>query len=177
MVRVERAIRIPTPAAVAWDVLGDFSLREIAQGICTRVEVDRSGVGAVRTMYIAGTWGDGYTGGTEVCVRERLETRDDEERFMSYRLIDAGPLPFADYVGSARIVAAGPEGCIAVMTSAFVPVELDDEAAAALSRGSIDLALANLRAAALRRKDDAQSGSPAASGSCAAPPRSSTARS
>jgi len=48
-------------------------------------------------------------------------------------------------------VAAGPDQCIAVMTSAFVPVELDDAAAATLSRQSIDLALANLRAAALRR--------------------------
>jgi hypothetical protein len=37
------------------------------------------------------------------------------------------------------------------MTSAFVPVEMTHEAAAALSRGSIDLALSNLRAAAERR--------------------------
>lgn len=151
MVRVERAIRIPVPASVAWEVLGDFSLREIAEGICTRVEVAGSGLGAVRTMYIAASWGDGYTGTNEVCVKERLEARDDAERFMSYRLIDSGPLPFADYVGTARIVVAGPDGCIAVMTSAFVPVDLDDESAAALSRGSIDLALANLRAAAVRR--------------------------
>jgi hypothetical protein len=151
MVRVERAIRIATPIEIAWQVLGDFSLREIAQGICTRVEVEGSGIGAVRTMFIAGTWGNGYTGGAEVYVRERLETYDDDERSMTYRLIDAGPLPFADYLGTAKLVAAGPGQCIAVMTSAFVPVELEDAAAAALSRGSIDLALANLRTAAERR--------------------------
>ena len=151
MVRVERAMRIPVPASVAWEILGDFSLRDIADGICTRVEVEGTGIGAVRTMYIAGTWGDGYTGGAEVCVKERLESRDDAERCMTYRMIDAGPVPFADYLGTARIVPAGP-GCIAVMTSAFVAVEIDDEAAATLSRGSIDLALANLRAAALRRR-------------------------
>ena len=110
-----------------------------------------AGIGAVRTMYIAGTWGDGYTGGAEVYVKERLESYDENERCMTYRLVDAGPLPFADYLGSARLVCAGPDRCIAVMTSAFVPVEMDDEAAAALSRGSIDLALANLRAAAERR--------------------------
>jgi hypothetical protein len=102
-------------------------------------------------MYISTTWGNGYTGGAEVYVRERLETYDEDERCMSYRLVDAGPLPFGDYIGTARIVAAGPDQCIAVMTSAFVPVELDDAAAATLSRQSIDLALANLRAAALRR--------------------------
>ena len=151
MVRVERAIRIEAPAAVTWDVLGDFALTEIAQGICTRVEVEGSGIGAVRTMYIAATWGDGYTGGAEVYVRERLESYDAQERCMSYRMVDAGPTPFGDYVGTARIVAAGPGQCIAVMTSAFVPAEIEDDAAAALSRKSIDLALANLRAAALRR--------------------------
>ena len=151
MVRIERAVRIASPAATAWRVLGDFSATEIAAGICSRIEVDGAGIGAVRTMYIAGTWGDGYTGGAEVYVKERLESYDEEERCMTYRLVDAGPLPFADYLGSARLVCAGPDRCIAVMTSAFVPVEMDDAAAAALSRGSIDLALANLRAAAERR--------------------------
>jgi hypothetical protein len=151
MVRIERAVRIAAPAATAWRVLGDFSAAEIAAGICSRIEVDGSGIGAVRTMYIAGTWGDGYTGGAEVYVKERLESYDDSERCMTYRLIAAGPLPFADYLGSARLVCAGPDRCIAVMTSAFVPVEMDDAAAAALSRGSIDLALGNLRAAAERR--------------------------
>jgi hypothetical protein len=151
MVRVERAIRIAAPATAGWEVLGDFSLREMSQGICTRVEVEGSGIGAVRTMYIAAEWGNGCTGGAEVCVKERLEAYDPTERFMSYRLIDAGPVPFGDYVGTARIVAAGPHRCIAVMTSAFVPVEIDDDAAAALSRNSIDLALANLRSAAERR--------------------------
>jgi hypothetical protein len=151
MVRVERAVRIAAPAATAWQVLRDFSAAEIAAGICTRIEVSGTGIGAVRTMYIAGSWGDGYTGGAEVYVKERLESYDESERCMTYRLVDAGPLPFADYVGSARLVCAGPDRCIAVMTSAFVPVEMTDEAAAALSRGSIDLALSNLRAAAERR--------------------------
>jgi hypothetical protein len=151
MIRIERAIRIAAPAAVTWEVLRDFSLAEIARGICTRVEVSGSGVGAVRTMYMAATWGDGYTGGAEAYVRERLETLDEAERYMTYRLIDIGPLPFADYLGTARVVAAGPGQCVAVMSSAFVPVEIDEATAQELSRGSIDLALSNLRDAALRR--------------------------
>ena len=130
------AIRLPVDADRAWALVGNFG---------------EARIGAVRTMYIAGSWGDGYTGGAEVYVKERLESYDESERCMTYRLVDAGPLPFADYVGSARLVCAGPERCIAVMTSAFVPVEMTDEAAAALSRGSIDLALSNLRAAAERR--------------------------
>ena len=107
MVRIERAVRIAAPAATAWRVLGDFSAAEIAAGICTRIEVNGAGIGAVRTMYIAGTWGDGYTGGAEVYVKERLESYDEKERCMTYRLVDAGPLPFADYLGSARLVVRG----------------------------------------------------------------------
>jgi hypothetical protein len=159
MVRVERAIRIAAPRQVAWEILGDFAATEIAGGICTRIEVDGTGIGAVRTMYIAATWGAGYTGGAAVSVRERLESYDAAECSMTYRLIDAGPLPFGDYVGTAKLVAAGSEHCIAVMTSAFVPVELDDTAAAELSRGSIDLALSNLRAAAEQRHGERRAAS------------------
>jgi hypothetical protein len=154
MVRVERAVRIAAPIEVAWEILGDFSAAEIAGGICSRIDVSGSGIGAVRTMHMAPTWGDGYTGGADVYVRERLESYDAAECSMTYRLVDAGPLPFGDYVGSAKLIAAGPGQCIAVMTSAFVAVELDDAAAAALSRGSIDLALANLRSAAERRQSE-----------------------
>ena len=148
MIRVERAVRIAAPAHVAWDILRDFSLTEIARGICKRVTVEGTGIGAVRTMYMDGAWGEGHVDVHEASVKERLETYDEAERSMSYRLIDVGPVPFADYVGTARIVPAGPDACVAVMTSAFVPVEIDEATARAMSEASIDRALANLREAA-----------------------------
>lgn len=141
MVRVERAIRIPVNAEVAWQVLGDFSLRHLSAGICESVTVDGTGVGMVRTMTLVPAWGGGS-------VRERLEELDAVERYMRYRLVDCGPVPFADYEGSVRVTPAGPDACVAVMTSRFVPVELDDDTARAMSAANIERALANARSAA-----------------------------
>lgn len=143
MVTVERAIRIPVPAELAWNVLGDFSLRHLTAGICESVEVEGDGVGAIRTMHLVAAWGGGS-------VRERLEELQAADRYMRYRLVDCGPVPFGDYEGSVRITPAGPHACVAVMTSRFVPVELDDETARAMSAGNIERALANARAAALQ---------------------------
>jgi Polyketide cyclase / dehydrase and lipid transport len=143
VIRVERAIRIEAPAATVWRVLGDFSLRELTGGICSRVTTEGRGPGAVRTMHLEAHLGGG-------CVKERLESLDEEERHMTYRLIDSGPVPFADYLGSIRVTPAGPDACVAVMTSAFVPVEIDAEVARQLSVSNIERALENARAASLR---------------------------
>lgn len=142
MVSVERAIRIPVPVDVAWQVLGDFTLSRLSAGICKYVTVEGDGVGMVRTMHLVDAWGGGY-----VC--ERLEELDAADRYMSYRLVDSGPVPFADYIGSIRLNPAGPGACVAVMTSRFVPVEISDDAARKMSEGNIEKALSNARTAAL----------------------------
>lgn len=144
MIRVERAIRIAAPAVLAWEVLGDFAATDLAGGICKGITVQGTGVGAVRTMVLEDRLGGGY-----VC--ERLESFDPVDRFMSYRLIDSGPVPFADYIGTIRVTLAGPEACVAVMTSAFVPVEIDEEIARQMSVSNIETALANARQAVLAR--------------------------
>ena len=145
MINVERAIRIEAPAEQAWQVLGDFTIAELTEGICTRVVVDGEGLGAVRTMFLAPRLGGGY-------VKERLEHLDVGERFMRYRLVDSGPVPFADYLGSIRVTPAGPGACVAVMTASFVPVEIDEESARAISVTNITTALANARNAVARRR-------------------------
>ncbi|HUE88789.1 MAG TPA: SRPBCC family protein [Vicinamibacterales bacterium] len=142
MISVERAIRIPVAADVAWQVLGDFSLSRLSAGICKYVTVEGEGVGMVRTMHLVDDWGGGY-------VRERLEELSLVDRYMRYRLVDSGPVPFADYIGSIRVSPAGPGACVAVMTSCFVPVEISDETARRMSEGNIEKALSNARAAAV----------------------------
>jgi hypothetical protein len=144
MIRVERAIRIAVSAEAAWQVLGDFALQELMHGICKRVTVEGDGVGAVRTMYIEDGLGGGY-------VKERLLTLDPADRHMTYRLIDSGAVPFGDYVGTIRVTPAGPAACVAVMTSAFVPVEIDENTARQMSVSNIEQALENARRACLRR--------------------------
>lgn len=142
MVRVERAIRIEASANRAWEVLGNFAAADLAPGICKRITVEGSGIGAVRTMVLEDRFGGGY-------VQERLESFDAVERFMSYRIVDSGPVPFADYVGTIRVTPAGPSACVVVMTSAFVPVEIDDDTARSMSVSNIETALANARRAVL----------------------------
>lgn len=144
MVRVQRAIRVPAPASVAWEVLGDFRALDLAAGICKQITVAGAGIGAVRTMVLDDRFGGGY-------VQERLEQFDAAERTMTYRMVDSGPVPFADYVGTIRVTPAGPEQCVVVMTSCFVPVEIDESSAERLSIDNIERALANARAATVRR--------------------------
>jgi hypothetical protein len=143
MIRVERAIRIAVPADLAWRILGDFSLYELTHGICTRVVVEGDGLHAVRTLHLESHLGGGH-------VKERLESLDPVDRYMTYRMIDSGPVPFADYLGSVRVTPAGPGACVAVMTAAFVPVEIEADVARQISRSNIERALENARAAALR---------------------------
>ena len=145
MVRVQRAIRIPAPASAAWQVLGDFRAPELGAGIVKEIIVEGEGVGAVRTMILDDRWGGGY-------VQERLEAIDATDRTMTYRMVDSGPVPFADYVGTIRVTPAGPDQCVAVMTSCFVPVEIDDATAERMSIDNIERALANARAAIVSKK-------------------------
>lgn len=145
MINVEQAIRIEASADVAWEVLGDFALAELTEGILTHVTVEGRGLGAVRTMHLAARFGGGY-------VKERLDRLDEADRYMRYRMVDSGPVPFADYQGSIRVTPAGAEGCVVVMTASFLPVEIDEEAARAISVGNITQALANARSAILRRR-------------------------
>lgn len=144
MICVERAIRIAAPIEIAWEILGDYTLAELAKGICTRVVVEGSGIGAVRTMYLPARFGGSY-------VKERLECFDARDHYMLYRMVDSGPVPFADYLGSIRVTPAAAHACVAMMTARFVPVEIDEESARAISLTNIETALANARAAILRR--------------------------
>ena len=142
MISVERAIRIEAPADVAWEVLGDFTLSKLIEGILTHVTLEGSGVGTVRTMHLVAKFGGGY-------VKERLEEYDAVDRFMRYRMVDSGPIPFADYLGSIRVTPAGPAACVALMTASFVPVDIDEGTARGISVGNITQALENARKAVL----------------------------
>lgn len=144
MIRIQRAIRIAAPAALTWEVLGNFAAPDLGAGIAKRITVEGDGVGAVRTMVLDDRIGAGY-----VC--ERLESLDLADRYMTYRMVDSGPVPFADYIGSIRVTPAGPDACVAVMTSQFVPVEIGEEVARQMSIANIETALANARRAVLAR--------------------------
>ena len=98
---------VDAPADRVWDILADLGNREFVKGFCRAVHVTGNGFGAVRTFELFDEAGGGS-------VSERIEQFDPESRCYKYRVFDIGPLPFADYVGSFRIAAAGPERCVVI---------------------------------------------------------------
>jgi hypothetical protein len=60
--------------------------------------------------------------GTASMFSERIEEFDAPAYYFRYRVIDIGPLPFVDYVGSIRLALAGPERCVVIYHAEFLPV-------------------------------------------------------
>jgi hypothetical protein len=96
----------------------------------------------VRTMRTEGHLG-------ETSVVERCDLFDPGQMEMSYRIVDTGGfVPFADYVGTAKVIRAGPDACILVLRSTFIPVDMGEAEAKAISEANYSLFFDNVRAAA-----------------------------
>jgi hypothetical protein len=108
-------IRIEAAAEDVWAVVGDLASLVPGGGMVERIEVDGEGADALRTFHLPG--------GARVV--ERIESHDPASRRYSYRIIDSGPLPFADYVGAAEVKADGPGACILVWSADAAPAGVD----------------------------------------------------
>jgi hypothetical protein len=112
----ELAMRFVAPADRLWTALtGPELLQLMLETYASKVEIDTSTPGAgtvvVTTLREGGT----------VC--ERMESLDAAERCMRYRVLDAGPLPYANYRGEARVQPCGPDACVVSFQCSFIPVE------------------------------------------------------
>jgi hypothetical protein len=112
----EFAMRFAAPADRLWAALtGPELLQLILETYASNVEIDTSAPGAgtvvVTTLREGGT------------IRERMESLDAGERCMRYRVLDAGPLPYANYRGEARVQPCGPDACVVSFQCSFVPVD------------------------------------------------------
>ena len=84
-----------------WALLRDFGgIARFARGI-ESCEVEGQGVGAVRTL--------GMAGGLR--LQERLEAFDDPGRSLSYAIIGANPLPFDRYFSTVKVVEESAGRC------------------------------------------------------------------
>ena len=110
-----RTARLPVPAATAWVVVGDLANEVVGSGMIDRVDVVGEGEGALRTFHLPG--------GARVI--ERIEEYDSEAFRYVYRIIDAGPLPMARYLGLAALSAAGDVGCLLSWSAMADPVDGD----------------------------------------------------
>ncbi|MBB4633034.1 SRPBCC family protein [Sphingosinicella soli] len=142
MITVERAVRVDAAASRVWTLFAtQEGQRRAEEGFVSSIEFEGEGLGMVRTMRTEGHLADGY-------VKERLDHYDAAEMEMMFRIIDTGDIvPFADYCGFAKIIPAGPSACVLLMRSTFVPVDMPEAEARAISEENYRLFIANVHAA------------------------------
>jgi hypothetical protein len=117
MANEELAVRFAASADTVWSTLtGPDMVKLLLDTYAAKVEVDGAGPGAGATFVTTLQRGG--------VVRERIESVDNEERCMKYRVLDAGPLPYANYRGEARVQPCGPDACVVSFQCSFVPVDL-----------------------------------------------------
>jgi hypothetical protein len=138
----EKATRIEASAARVWRLFATVDgQRRAEEGFVSSIEFEGEGLGMVRTMRTEGHLGDGY-------VKERLDHYDEANMEIMFRITDTGDVvPFADYCGYAKIIPAGASACVLLMRSTFVPVDMPEDAARAVSEENYRLFIANVRAA------------------------------
>lgn len=124
-------VRIAAAADAVWAVVGDLASLVPGGGMVERIDVDGRGAGAIRTFHLPG--------GARVV--ERIESHNPVLRHYSYRILDSGPLPFADYVGAAQVYADGPDGCILTWSADAAPAGIDPDALRAMVEANLDGAL------------------------------------
>ena len=140
MIVNERAVRIPAPVGTVWKLFAtEDGQRELTRGFVSAITFQGSGLGALRRMSTAGH----ITAGQ---IEERLVKYDPGRYELEYEITDTGGVvPFADYRGWVKLIPAGPEACVLALRSSFIPVEIPDAAALAISRANFDLVFANVR--------------------------------
>jgi hypothetical protein len=119
MANAELAMRIAASADKVWATFaGPEMVQLLLECYAAKVEVEtdeRAGVATFVTTLRSGG-----------VVRERMESLDHAERCMKYRVLDAGPLPYANYRGEARVQPCGTDACVVSFQCSFIPVDASE---------------------------------------------------
>src|SRR5262245_44434888 len=136
MTEVKVSESLAAPAAKVWGLLGDFGgIAKWGGSMLESCKVEGSGVGAVRTIGIAGG----------ASIQERLEAYDDVGRALTYAIIGKSPIPIRNYLSTCRVVATGPNDCRVDWEGRFEPDGVPEEQAQAMVRGIYTGAIAGVR--------------------------------
>ena len=120
MANVELAMRFKAPADRMWALLtGPELVPVLLETYAEKVEMDAAGTTLTTTLRSGGV------------VREKIESVDPVERCMKYRVLDPGPLPYANYRGEARVQPSGPDACVVSFQCNFIPVDMPEAEAKA----------------------------------------------
>ncbi len=111
--------RISAPAAAVWDLISWRGMaRLVGDGLFEGVVFDDDSVAPGATKWVRGPW--------PLPIREQLEWIDEARTSYGYRVVDNGPLPVTDYVGTVRVVPNGPDACSVTIRCDYVGVDVTD---------------------------------------------------
>lgn len=137
MEMVELGQRFDAPAREAWHIVGNFGGDVLTRGYVDRVELRGTGIGAERIYHLARHIGSGS-------VTERLDELDNGLMRMRYSMTDNGPVPWTEYHGEIRVIAAGAAACMVSVRTWFLPVGEEGATLKAMSKSNIEAYFGNL---------------------------------
>ena len=110
MARVAMTQKLSAGAEQVWGRIGGFGTLHDWHPAIEKTELEGSGVGATRNLFLAG-------GGN---VIERLDAEDSAGRSYTYSILDS-PLPVANYQSTIKVVDNGDGSCTVDWSSNFDP--------------------------------------------------------
>ena len=142
MVTVERATRLNARKEDIWSL---FQSRDgqllLSKGFLADLELIGTGEGSLRIMHLDGHWGGGI-------IKETVSRSNFDDGVIEYTILDTGGVvPFADYQGRIKIAPDGENRTIFSIRSTFIPVDMSEKDATAMSEKNIELLISNLRTA------------------------------
>lgn len=133
MAKVSSSTKLPVPAAMVWEVIGNFNaLPDWHPAVESSDKEEKDGE-TLRRLNLAG-------GGT---IIEKLERIDDKERLYTYSII-SGPLPVANYESTLRVRDEGGT-CSVEWSSEFDPAGAEEGDATAVIRQVYEAGFENLK--------------------------------
>ena len=136
MVSVKVSERVEASADAVWDLFRDFGgIQRFSAGI-EKVELEGSGIGAVRTITVPGG----------VTLQERLEAFDDRGRRLQYAIV-GGPIPVTGYLATIEVKDEGSQACRIDWSSHFEPKGISDDQARGMIEGVYKGGIAGVRKA------------------------------
>jgi hypothetical protein len=110
--KLEYMHRFSASAAKVFALISDWNDTRLSSGYVDHFEVTGSGIGLQRTSYLNPRVGVGK-------VVEEMTALDPIRMSLAYRMVDNGPLPWAQYHGYMEVTPAGPDHCVLYSWASF----------------------------------------------------------
>ncbi len=138
------AHRVEAPARKVWDLMmapiktGRHERGGLFEGLVKKGSIKGTGEGAIITTEME-------QDGMVASIVERIDKFDDDDMFMSHRVIDCGPLPVTDFVVDMRVTANGPDACSYKIEMRYTPLGGPDEDVRQMVVGGVQQLQVNLK--------------------------------